>query len=316
MVQISTHRALQISDNTLFAYGNGIHIFSGSKYSYPKPSSSATVNLCVGVRPPCSEHRATHLTGEYTRLNDELESQKSNLKDIDEYLTNELKAKENYCAVERKTNLKYATSMTSLPTNRSSPMCGEPTKDAWRTPRSRSRSTSRAYCRIPASIITWILIGFRSPVRVHTIVRPIDTTIATADLEKQTVELEALLTKERENAAADKKRLTQEFKDREQALREELAEYEAKLKELSEFSDQKIQLEQDLMDLKARHARCTVPLGTPNQRRPMPCANNHHAYVGQSMNRTQLITSLYSPLRRSNLWRHHNTGLLTRPIIA
>ena len=82
--------------------------------------------------------------------------------------------------------------------------------------------------------------------------RPIDTTIATADLEKQTVELEALLTKERENAAADKKRLTQEFKDREQALREELAEYEAKLKELSEFSDQKIQLEQDLMDLKVR----------------------------------------------------------------
>eukprot|EP00240_Pyramimonas_obovata_P004772 CAMPEP_0118924344 /NCGR_PEP_ID=MMETSP1169-20130426/2521_1 /TAXON_ID=36882 /ORGANISM="Pyramimonas obovata, Strain CCMP722" /LENGTH=416 /DNA_ID=CAMNT_0006865445 /DNA_START=354 /DNA_END=1601 /DNA_ORIENTATION=+ len=115
------------------------------------------------------ENRATHLTGEYTRLNNELDSQKSNLKDIDEFLTNELKAKETYCA----------------------------------------------------------------------------------DLEKQTLELEALLTKEQANAAADKKKLTQELKDREQALREELAEYEAKLKELSEFSDQKVQLEQDLMDLKA-----------------------------------------------------------------
>ena len=49
--------------------------------------------------------------------------------------------------------------------------------------------------------------------------------------------------------------MTQELKDREQALREELAEYEAKLKELSEFSDQKVQLEQDLMDLKVRVAK-------------------------------------------------------------
>lgn len=42
--------------------------------------------------------RTTHLTGEYTRLNDELETQKLNLKDINEFLTNELKAKETYCS--------------------------------------------------------------------------------------------------------------------------------------------------------------------------------------------------------------------------
>mmetsp|Transcript_26507 Transcript_26507/g.50366 ORF Transcript_26507/g.50366 Transcript_26507/m.50366 type:complete len:539 (+) Transcript_26507:469-2085(+) len=41
--------------------------------------------------------RTTHLTGEYTRLSDELETQKINLKDINEFLTNELKAKESYC---------------------------------------------------------------------------------------------------------------------------------------------------------------------------------------------------------------------------
>eukprot|EP00238_Polyblepharides_amylifera_P010930 CAMPEP_0196590072 /NCGR_PEP_ID=MMETSP1081-20130531/65461_1 /TAXON_ID=36882 /ORGANISM="Pyramimonas amylifera, Strain CCMP720" /LENGTH=518 /DNA_ID=CAMNT_0041913055 /DNA_START=52 /DNA_END=1605 /DNA_ORIENTATION=+ len=41
--------------------------------------------------------RTTHLTGEYTRLSDELETQKINLKDINEFLTNELKAKETYC---------------------------------------------------------------------------------------------------------------------------------------------------------------------------------------------------------------------------
>jgi hypothetical protein len=47
--------------------------------------------------PGDSIDRTTHLTGEYTRLEDELETQKINLKDINDFLSNELKAKETYC---------------------------------------------------------------------------------------------------------------------------------------------------------------------------------------------------------------------------
>jgi len=47
--------------------------------------------------PGDSVDRTTHLTGEYTRLEDELETQKINLRDINEFLSNELKAKETYC---------------------------------------------------------------------------------------------------------------------------------------------------------------------------------------------------------------------------
>mmetsp|Transcript_46176 Transcript_46176/g.76941 ORF Transcript_46176/g.76941 Transcript_46176/m.76941 type:complete len:534 (-) Transcript_46176:917-2518(-) len=115
------------------------------------------------------ENRTAHLTGEYTRLAEELESQKLNLKDINGYLTNELAAKDAYCM----------------------------------------------------------------------------------DLERQTVDFENSLEQERANALASNQKMLQEMKDKEEALREEIAGLETKLKELSDFSDAKFQLEQDFKDLKA-----------------------------------------------------------------
>jgi hypothetical protein len=80
-----------------------------------------------------------------------------------------------------------------------------------------------------------------------------------ADLERQTVDFENSLEQERANALASNQKMLQEMKDKEEALREEIAGLETKLKELSDFSDAKFQLEQDLKDLKVRSLRPRPP---------------------------------------------------------